>query len=223
MKMLTTLSPQRFLAWASICFIVFFMAWYDTANAHIFSYSLNEWILQNLYAPPITELMSKGQEFYRDSLEGITGLGTDIILLLALGVIFLDLLLRREFKPMLYCLLALFIILSVTILCKLYIFSPRPMFPLELDSFPSGHVVRASIWCGLIIMLGKMQAFNVSKYWRLVWLAIPLLVAYSRVGLGYHWLSDVIASLALSLGAFLVVYYFIARNNLRGRQVQGPI
>lgn len=212
MQMLTTLSPNRFLAWISLCGIIFFIAWYDTTHAHLFSTAVNEWNLQNLYVSPTTETTNKLQLLYRESAEAITGLGSDIIFLLVMGMIYLYLLLRRQIKPILYCTLAVILIFGLTVLCKHLIYSPRPMFPLEVDSFPSGHTVRVAIWCGTIILLNHLHIFKLSKYWQNVLLVIPVLVAFSRIALGFHWVSDVIASLALSTGGFLFVYYLAVRS-----------
>lgn len=60
-------------------------------------------------------------------------------------------------------------------------------------SFPSGHTMVAA--CGyffLAMMIDK-------KYIKLFWIALPILVAMSRVYLSFHWTSDVFASLLLGL------------------------
>jgi arsenate reductase len=61
------------------------------------------------------------------------------------------------------------------------------------DSFPSGHV--AFFW-GLFLPLA--WAF---PRWRVPLLAVPVFVAFQRVAVNVHFVSDVLASIALAAGA----------------------
>ena len=78
---------------------------------------------------------------------------------------------------------------------------PRPaeLFPiLELDpremgrSFPSGHAA-------LLFALAAVFSIRWPK-WRWVWFSIAGLVALSRVAIGVHWPSDVVAGALIGLG-----------------------
>lgn len=207
------LSPQRYLPWAGICFIAFLLCWYDTTHAHLFTQGINNWVLNTLYIPPVTEGMSHGQIMYRETLEVITGLGSYFVFGFAVAAILLDLLLRREYKAISYCVLIILSVIIAVGLGKFFVYSPRPFFPLEIHSFPSGHTARAALWCGIIILLAHRQIFMLSTYWLWIWLSIPLFVAMSRLGLGEHWFSDVIGSLALTAGFFFTAYYFIEKKS----------
>lgn len=75
---------------------------------------------------------------------------------------------------------------------------PRPggaLFAGSDFAFPSGHAARAAAALGLAWGLGLPRA------WKLAALAFALLMALARLVARAHWLSDVLASLAL--GALL--------------------
>jgi membrane-associated phospholipid phosphatase len=86
---------------------------------------------------------------------------------------------------------------------------PRPVWPDPVDSahyaaFPSGHVMTATVVCGLLLWL--LHHYGVG---RAVWRTAVLVAAVSvigvgmtRVWLGVHWLSDVVGGWLL--GATLV-------------------
>lgn len=73
-------------------------------------------------------------------------------------------------------------------------------------SFPSGHTVAAaSAWSAIALVLGRDRSRGARA-----WLAggaalIAVSVATSRALLGVHWLSDVIAGLAIGWGWFMIV------------------
>ena len=65
-------------------------------------------------------------------------------------------------------------------------------------SFPSGHVVNAIVWWGVIVWLAlKIRPVPV----RLMRIAPPIIVFCTTIYLGYHWLTDNVA--AVFLGLFL--------------------
>lgn len=86
---------------------------------------------------------------------------------------------------------------------KLLLQLPRPevvLAPPHSYSFPSGHTLKATVIYGfLAVMLARPLA--PSRRWMPYAAAVvPVtLVGFSRLYLGVHWLSDVLASLALGL------------------------
>jgi membrane-associated phospholipid phosphatase len=63
-------------------------------------------------------------------------------------------------------------------------------------SFPSGHVVNAVVWWGLIVWLAlKIRPVPV----RLMRVAPPIIVFCTTIYLGFHWLTDNIAAVFLGL------------------------
>lgn len=96
---------------------------------------------------------------------------------------------------------------------KYFVDRPRPsadQVQILLDrsglSFPSGHSMGSAVVYGLFASLVWLTAKPGTK-WRylgtLMFASIPCLIAASRVYVGAHWLSDVVAGLAA--GAFLLV------------------
>uniref|UniRef100_B0SVU3 Phosphoesterase PA-phosphatase related n=1 Tax=Caulobacter sp. (strain K31) TaxID=366602 RepID=B0SVU3_CAUSK len=76
---------------------------------------------------------------------------------------------------------------------------PSPLYAgVDAFSFPSGHATSAA---ALYIMLGVIAAEGLPKPWRLLPFGLATAtvasIGLSRVYLGAHWLSDVLAGLAL--------------------------
>jgi len=81
---------------------------------------------------------------------------------------------------------------------------PRPEYASSFDtwSFPSGHAMASVLVCG-------MAVYSLAVLWPQRWRAwcagsllvlITLLVAFSRVYLGQHYLSDVLGAMAAGFG-----------------------
>jgi undecaprenyl-diphosphatase len=68
-------------------------------------------------------------------------------------------------------------------------------------SFPSGHALTSMVGCAVLLLLVTPL---LSRRWRAVAIVlaivVPLVVAFARVGLGVHYLSDVVAGMLLGLG-----------------------
>ena len=130
-----------------------------------------------------------------------------------------------------YWLLALVLIVPggalLNVIAKHLIHRQRPVFEnpiatLDTYSFPSGHTMDAMLFYGL------MAAFAVVavRGWKLKTLAvvgaffIVLLVAFSRVCLGLHYLSDVLAAMAAGLAwlAFCLTAVETFRRRSKARQ-----
>jgi undecaprenyl-diphosphatase len=94
------------------------------------------------------------------------------------------------------------VILTTT---KMLIHSARPLNGLieERDfSFPSGHVMSATVLLGILAYLGwqhwksqKIRVIATSTFFAL----LELIIGFSRVYLNVHWLSDVLAGYLLGL------------------------
>ncbi|MET3665743.1 phosphatase PAP2 family protein [Caulobacter sp. 1776] len=105
---------------------------------------------------------------------------------------------------------------------KLAFHTPRPS-PLytgvDAFSFPSGHAVSAA---ALYVMLGALAAEGLTTAWRRLAVGLAagmvLSISLSRVYLGAHWLSDVVAGAALG-GAIAIAAIALARRAQAGRSL----
>jgi membrane-associated phospholipid phosphatase len=68
-------------------------------------------------------------------------------------------------------------------------------------SFPSGHALTSTVGCAVLLLL-VMPLLR--RPWRavavVVAVLVPLVVGFARIGLGVHYLSDVVAGELLGLG-----------------------
>jgi undecaprenyl-diphosphatase len=112
----------------------------------------------------------------------------------------------------------------INVLLKNVYARPRPMFDeplltLATYSFPSGHTAASTLFYGLI----ACYVVTTSPSWRKRCLAMVLaavmvlLVAFSRVYLGAHFVSDVLAAMAYSAGWLAVC--IAAVSTLRRRRL----
>jgi membrane-associated phospholipid phosphatase len=93
---------------------------------------------------------------------------------------------------------------------------------LDIDTFsmPSGHAMMATIIYGLIAVAGYHSSSWVRAH-RLVLLAAPVLavaIGWSRVYLGVHWMTDVVAGWFLGMVFVASASYLVFRTNRPGRR-----
>jgi len=98
-----------------------------------------------------------------------------------------------------------------------------PLVSLSSYSFPSGHTAGATLFYGFLAIYVVSHVKELS--WRLVvviaTVAMVVLVAFSRMYLGVHYLSDVLAAMSAST-AWLVTALGGVRLYLKKRQVAQP-
>lgn len=90
---------------------------------------------------------------------------------------------------------------------------PEPLVQITTFSFPSGHAIASTVFYGMLCML--VFAHTRSRAWRGLALclavAMVLLVTFSRVYLGAHYVSDVVAGVAEGSALLLLFVRFVRR------------
>ena len=69
-------------------------------------------------------------------------------------------------------------------------------------SFPSGHTAFSTVFFGLVVGLLLRGAWSAARRWLVVsaWVVVSGAIGASRLYLGYHWLTDVLAGWTLAVG-----------------------
>ena len=142
----------------------------------------------------------------------ITHLGDRIfitVVVLAAVVVFL---VRRQWRPALLLAVAALVGYPLSDGVKILVNRPRPDVPWRLidrpasASFPSGHALESTIVYGTLALLVGRRLRR--RGWRAAAAAIgvllPLLIGLSRVYLGVHYLTDVLAGWAAGLAVALL-------------------
>ena len=91
---------------------------------------------------------------------------------------------------------------------------PLPLVETVGDSVPSGHAT-AGAAIGVSIVLAFLRAGHRRRVWVLVALLIAFAMAFSRVYLGAHWLSDVVTGVLLGSATALAAFAIVDEVRLR--------
>jgi membrane-associated phospholipid phosphatase len=76
-----------------------------------------------------------------------------------------------------------------------------PRFTSKYDSFPSGHVGASTAFFGVLLIARRRIGLACPP--------IPILIGFSRMYIGAHYLSDVACAAVLGTSCALVVAYFV--------------
>jgi undecaprenyl-diphosphatase len=114
----------------------------------------------------------------------------------------------------------------MTITLKLSFKRPRPvpffnLTPPESYSFPSGHSLTSAVFFGALaaILTARIKSRRVKAAIWIVSTAMFLLIGLSRIYLGVHYTTDVIAGFAAAL-IWILVVRFVEMGLVRRRRRQ---
>ncbi|HWR81179.1 MAG TPA: bifunctional DedA family/phosphatase PAP2 family protein [Pseudomonas sp.] len=134
----------------------------------------------------------------------LTGLGDRSVQMLAGALLVLMLWLFGQRRTALFAASSLLVTALVASLLKLFFQRPRPdvlIEPLASFSLPSGH---SSAAFAFFLLLGVLAGRGQPPRWRVTWLLLAAMpaaaVAASRVYLGVHWPTDILAGGLLAGG-----------------------
>jgi membrane-associated phospholipid phosphatase len=160
----------------------------------------------------------------------LTFLGSEIVVSVAALLLLIALLERRGARYAGLAALAMGLSAALTVGIKLAVGRDRPGIADRLGpvdhtySFPSGHTLNSAVLLGLVCLLAVPLLSRPSTRVA-AWAAAALLavgVGSSRVYLGYHWTTDVLASWMVAI-ILLTVVHVAERSIARGRSSQAAI
>ncbi len=163
------------------------------------THAVDEMILLALREPnDVTDPL--GPRWFEEMVRDFTSLGGTGILILIVTAVSGYLVMLRRYKRMIVLLTAVFGGMLLSTLLKGIFDRPRPDLILEGSyafnaSFPSGHaLLSAATYLTLGALLAQIQPrFRLKAFIVLLSVFIMVIVGFSRLYLGVHWPSDVLA------------------------------
>ena len=148
-----------------------------------------------------------------DLMIAATELGSAIVSIAVIAAVSVVLAWKRYWRTLVYWLTAVGFAQALVWILKLTLERARPMAMYEgadRFSFPSGHVASSVVLYGfLAFLLAHGRRPRIRFAITLLAAGLLALIAFSRLYLGAHWLSDVLASLSLGTAwvALLTIAY----------------
>jgi undecaprenyl-diphosphatase len=138
----------------------------------------------------------------------ITNLGSEYFLVPLAALLVWRLEKRGERKTAYLLVAGILAAEAVLQLLKVLIHRPRPevffgLMPAATYSFPSGHAFVPAVYFGILT-----DILEAGPWWRAAVVAAAALLGFSRVYLGYHYPSDVVAGWALAV-VWLTMWAFV--------------
>jgi undecaprenyl-diphosphatase len=167
-----------------------------------------------------------GPPWLPDAMRDVTALGSTALITLATLTASAALLYRKRWGRALVLLLVVVLANASDDLLKVFYNRARPDFAvaglyIRSQSFPSGHsTASAALWLSLATIAASFEARTDAKvFWFVTAVLAILAVGFSRVYLGAHWPTDVVAGWVL--GAMWALIGWAAWNWLSPRQRDG--
>jgi membrane-associated phospholipid phosphatase len=153
-----------------------------------------------------------------------TFLGSEVVVGGLATVVLVSLLMRRQLSQATVFAIAMGGSAILTVTLKLLVARPRPggldrLGPLDQTySFPSGHTLNSTVFLALVVWLLWASVTHTGRVVLVTAGAVVAAgVAASRVYLGYHWLTDVLASGLVAI-AWLCIVWLLASTFAKPRR-----
>lgn len=167
----------------------------------------------------------RGPAWLQETMVEFTALGGYPVIILTLIAVVGLLVVTRRYGPALFTFVSVWFGWLISDLLKRFYDRPRPDLVDHLDtvhtaSFPSGHAMMSTvIYLTLAALVIRFfQDFRVRVYVVVVAVMISVLVGVSRVFLGVHWPSDVVAGWALGIAWACFLWLVVAFLQRSGRR-----
>jgi undecaprenyl-diphosphatase len=159
------------------------------------------------------------------AMRDVTALGGVTVLTIMTGAVLVFLILQRLRASAFFLAVAILGGTALSHLAKAGFSRPRPdLVPHGVEvataSFPSGHSMMAAVtYLTLAVMLARTEApFRMRAFYLALAVVLTILVGFSRVFLGVHWPSDVLAGWTLgaawALGVWLIARFLGHRGRI---------
>lgn len=189
--------PQLGMAiWMMLSGMIFFLAiawWYQTNGAVGFDLKMIRW------------MAAVRREWLTVGIRAVTGLGS-VIFIVSAGLVITAVGIWKRFNGRDLLLFNLNNVTGIILmqLLKAVFGRERPPLPwlgtASGFSFPSGHTLMATVFYGsLSYWASRNKGMPGRKFWAVGLGCLPLLVGFSRVYLGVHYASDVLAGWAAGI------------------------
>jgi undecaprenyl-diphosphatase len=186
--------------------------------------AFDRWILLAMRSPADPSIPA-GPAWLRLSMADITALGGYTVLTLITGFAIGYLIIVRKTVSALYLAGSVISGLFVSSLLKFVYLRPRPelvahLVPVQTSSFPSGHATNAAVtYLTLAILLANAEKNRwVRSYLMSIAIFLTIAIGISRVYLGVHWPSDVLAGWCVG-GAWAGLCSFVTSEIRRRRHI----
>lgn len=137
----------------------------------------------------------------------ITFFGSEIVLLTLIFVIAIVLQIKKKYKDSFFYFFTTISGIILELFLKVIIQSQRPINPFMTDfSFPSGHTFMTLLIAGSLTYI----LWPRNKKVACTLLVFPIAVAFSRIYLNVHWLTDIIGSIILGL-SWIILWAWILK------------
>ncbi|MHA7223460.1 phosphatase PAP2 family protein [Arthrobacter sp. RHLT1-20] len=201
-------------------------------GAEVYDNVVDEAGLANLDEPALALAEDLRTPELNSAVTGFTNIGGSIGMPILAGILTAWLTwLNRTWRPIILVCGAAAVSITATTFGKNLFGRARPDFvhavpPYETSpSFPSGHALNSTVVIGVLVYLTCLQLKKTSARAAVIAAGVIFIVAMglSRVFLGHHWMTDVIAAWLLGL-AWLGIVILAHRlfHALRHREHAGP-
>lgn len=139
--------------------------------------------------------------------QGLSAIGSEVAIGLLALVVLAVLALRSTLRNVLVFGGGMAVAVVLTLGVKHLLGRHRPPASLMLGavdngfSFPSGHTLFSTVFLGLVVglLLPRLRTTSARIALGAAWVALSAAIGVSRVYLGYHWMTDVVAGWTLAI------------------------